>query len=237
MTQPLIDLGVDFETYYDGDYSLRKLENAQYVMDGRFEIMGVSLKLPGQPAQFITGTIDELKQSLTTIPWDRVRVISHNVRFDGAILEWRLGFKPAAYLCTMVGSRPHFVPKTGSASLDAIGQHLKLRAKGNVVHKMAGKHRDALTAEEWKEYAEYCKIDTEIACGIAEELNNVLPYEEQVLIDLTLKKYLRPRLLLDGKVLVQRLHDLDAERAELVKRIETTYGVTVDQLKSRDKFA
>lgn len=236
MTQ-LIDLGLDFETYYDGEYSLRKMENAQYVMDPRFEVMGFSLKLPGQPAQWHTGSMEYLKGVLSNIPWHKVRVIAHNVRFDGAILEWRFGFKPAAYLCTMVGSRPHFVPRTGSASLAAIGAHLKLKAKGNAVHKMLGKHRDDLTPDEMREYGVYCSDDTEIACGIADELNRVLPLEEQELIDLTLKKYLRPKLRLDGAKLVERIHALDAERGEMLKRIEDTYQVTADQLRSRDKFA
>ena len=139
MKQKLIDIGLDFETFYDADYTLKKMENAQYVMDPRFESMGFSLRLPGQPAKFYTGTHDEQKAILATIPWDRVRVVAHNARFDGSILEWRFGFKPAAYLCTMVGSRPHFVPKTGSASLAAISEHLKLKAKGNAVIKMLGK--------------------------------------------------------------------------------------------------
>lgn len=236
MTQR-IDLGLDFESYYDSEYSLRKIENAQYVMDSRFESMGFSLKLPGQPAQFFTGTYEQQKAILATIPWDRVRVVSHNARFDGAILEWRFGFRPAAYLCTMVGSRPHFVPKTGSASLDAIGQYLKLQAKGNAVHKMLGKHRDDLTPDEMREYGVYCSGDTEIACGIADELNRVLPFEEQELIDLTLKKYLRPRLRLDGAKLVERIHALDAERGEMLAHIFKEYTVTEDQLRSRPKFA
>lgn len=233
----LIDIGLDFESYYDQDYSLKKIQNAQYVLDERFESMGFSLKLPGQPAKFYTGSFEDQKRILSTIPWDKVRVIAHNARFDGSILEWVFGFKPAAYLCTMVGSRPHFVPKTGSASLDSIGQHLKLQAKGNAVHKMLGRHRDDLLASEMAEYGIYCAGDTEIACGIAEELKRILPEEEQILIDLTLKKYLRPRLLLDGAKIVERINDLEAERSEMLKRILETYGVTDTDLKSRDKFA
>src|SRR6266403_1786350 len=73
MTQ-LIDLGLDFETFYDGDYSLRKMENAQYVMDSRFEVIGFSLKLPSQPAQWYSGTMDYLSGVLRNIPWHKVRV-------------------------------------------------------------------------------------------------------------------------------------------------------------------
>lgn len=233
----LIDIGLDFETYYDQEYSLKKIQNAQYVTDPRFESMGFSLKLPGQAAKFYTGSFEEQKKILSTIPWHKVRVVAHNARFDGSILEWVFGFKPAAYMCTMVGSRPHFVPKTGSAALDSIGQHLKLRKKGTYVKKMMGVHRDDMTPEDMREYAVYCCDDTEIACGIADELNKILPDEEQVLIDLTLKKYLRPRLLLDGAKIVERIHALDAERHEMLTRIERDYKVTEKDLKSRDKFA
>lgn len=237
MQSGLIDVGLDFETYYDSDYSLKKIENAQYVMDARFECMGFSLKLPGQPTQWFTGDFEYLKKVLSTIPWARVRVISHNARFDGSILEWRFGFKPAAYLCTMVGSRPHFVPKTGSMSLNAIGQYLKLKAKGDAVHKMLGKHRTELSPDEMKEYGVYCCTDTDIACGIAEELVVILPEDEQELIDLTLKKYIRPRLRLDGAKLVARLHELETERHALLRQIESRYSVTEKQLRSRDQFA
>jgi DNA polymerase len=233
----LMDVGVDFETYYDGDYSLKKMQNAQYVMDARFEVMGVSIKFESMPAVFVTGTFDEIKEALSKIPWHKARLVAHNARFDGSILEWRFGFKPAAYLCTMVGSRPHFVPKTGSAALDSIGQHLKLQAKGTMVGKMVGKHLTDLTPEEIRDYGTYCCGDTEISYGIRDQLMVVLPAEEQRLIDLTIKKYLRPRLMLDGAKLIARIHELDRERGELLRTIEQRYSVTEKQLRSRDQFA
>jgi hypothetical protein len=237
MQQELIDIGLDFETYYDADYSLKKMENAQYVMDGRFESMGFSLKLPGQKAVWITGDYEHQKRALAAIPWQRVRVVSHNARFDGSILEWRFGFKPAAYLCTMVGSRPHYVPLTGSASLDSISQHLKLQAKGTAVYKMVGKHRTDLSKLETEEYGAYCVVDTENACDIAASLIQILPLEEQELIDLTLKKYLRPRLKLDGHKLMARITALDHERGAMLQQILTRYGVDEATLRSRPKFA
>lgn len=233
----MIDLGLDFETFYDQDYSLKKLDNAQYVMDGRFESMGFSMMLPEQKPVWITGDFAAQKEALSRIPWDKVRVVSHNARFDGSILEWRFGFKPAAYLCTMVGSRPHFVPKTGSMALDAIGNHLGLPAKGDAVHEMLGRRRSDLTPAEMAAYGEYCCTDTAIAMGIAKELNRILPPDERDLIDATLKKYLRPRLLLDGRKLIARLTDLNAERTALLAHIKEQYGVEKDQLTSAPKFA
>jgi len=41
-------LTLDFETYYDKEYSLRKLTIAEYIHDPRFEVIGVSVKVNGQ---------------------------------------------------------------------------------------------------------------------------------------------------------------------------------------------
>ena len=40
-------LTVDFETYYDREYSLSKLTTEVYVRDDRFEVIGVAVKYDG----------------------------------------------------------------------------------------------------------------------------------------------------------------------------------------------
>ena len=232
-----LDVGVDFETYYDSEYSLKKMENVEYVLDPRFEVIGVSIKLPGSPTQWITGTFDEIKEELAKLPWERIRVVAHNARFDGSILEWKFGFKPAAYLCTMVGSRPHYVPHIGSQSLEAISQYLDLPPKGSEVHKMLGKHRTDMTSEELSGYGAYCIRDTDNSVAISEQLSQLLPEDEQRLIDLTLKKYIRPRVLLDRGKLVARINELMLERGRMLDEIERDYGLSIKDLRSREKFA
>lgn len=237
MTDTLIDLGVDFETYYDSDYSIKKMENAEYVMDDRFEIIGVSIKEPGKPAEWITGTIDEVYYRLKQYDWSKIRVVSHNARFDGSILEWRLGLKPAAYLCTMVGSRPHLVPYAGGQGLDDISSYLGLPPKGDYVHKVQGKHRVDFDSAEIADYGIYCCRDTYNAVSIGEELSRILPPDEQFLIDLTLKKYLRPTLNLNKNALLRRLQDLQARKAAHEEKLFKDHGVTLEEVRSRIKFA
>lgn len=232
-----IDLGVDFETYYDGDYSLKKMENAEYVMDDRFEIIGVSIKWPDQPVQWITGTIDEIHAELSKIDWSKVRVVSHNARFEGSILEWRLGFKPAAYLCTMVGSRPHFVPYAGGQSLADISSYLGLTPKGDYVHQVQGRHRIDFDQTQLRDYGIYCCGDTENAVAIGEKLVRILPIDEQLLIDLTIKKYVRPTLNLNRNALVRRLEDIQCRKAAQLDQLQRDYSLTLEGIRSRNKFA
>ena len=36
---------IDFETYYNKEYSLKKLTTEEYVRDPRFEVLGVAIKV------------------------------------------------------------------------------------------------------------------------------------------------------------------------------------------------
>jgi hypothetical protein len=45
---------IDFETYYDRDYSLSKLTTEAYIRDPRFEIIGVGIKV--NDTEKLTGT-------------------------------------------------------------------------------------------------------------------------------------------------------------------------------------
>ena len=36
---------IDFETYYDKDFSLRKMTTESYIRDPRFEVIGVGVKV------------------------------------------------------------------------------------------------------------------------------------------------------------------------------------------------
>ena len=72
----------DFETYYDKDYSLKKMTMEQYIRDLRFECIGLSIKVGDQPTQFFRAEtwIPELKQLLIAQK-DHI-IVSHNAMFD-----------------------------------------------------------------------------------------------------------------------------------------------------------
>jgi len=44
----LTPVTLDFETYYDADYNLRKVKTALYVSDPRFKVQGVGIKIGDQ---------------------------------------------------------------------------------------------------------------------------------------------------------------------------------------------
>ena len=80
---------LDFETYYDKDYSLSKITTEAYVRDPRFETVGVSVRLNNGKTEWASGTHEQIKRYLDTFPWDTSMLLCHNTMFDGAILDWR----------------------------------------------------------------------------------------------------------------------------------------------------
>ena len=46
---------IDFETYYDKDFSLSKMTTEQYVRSSLFEIIGVGIKVNDYPTDWYSG--------------------------------------------------------------------------------------------------------------------------------------------------------------------------------------
>jgi hypothetical protein len=46
---------IDFETYYDRDYSLSKMTTEAYVRDPRFEVIGVAIKVNEEEVDWYSG--------------------------------------------------------------------------------------------------------------------------------------------------------------------------------------
>jgi DNA polymerase len=234
---PLIDAVVDFETYYDSDYTLKKLTIPQYVLDPRFQIIGMGLKLGNKPAQWFSGDLTYMLMVARMVPWARSRAIMHHAFFDAAILEWVLKVFPAQYFCTMMAARPFVTPYCGSMSLDRVGRHLELpTTKGDDVRKVMGLRREDFTREGLADYGRYCCNDVEMTGGIRRTLAPMLPQDELDLLDLTVKKFTRPKLSLDVQALAARQTDLATKRGFIEAKAQLL-GASPEDLRSRPKFA
>ena len=116
---------VDFETYYDKDYSLSKMQTDAYVKDPRFEVMGVSVKVDDGNIEWFSGNEENTLQWLWQFPWPESAVICHNTMFDGFILTNKFGIRPKLWMDTLAMSR-HLYPWLQSHSLAALAKHFGL---------------------------------------------------------------------------------------------------------------
>ena len=155
---------LDFETYYDKEYSLSKMTTEEYINDPRFEIIMLGIIWPDGSKEVLTGTHAEIEWHLQRHDWSQFAVLAHHNHFDGAILAWRLHIRPALWLCTLSMARAIFGAKGNS--LAALTKHFGLKDKGNEVVNMMGRRRLSLSEEEFQRYAEYCVHDAELCLQI-----------------------------------------------------------------------
>ena len=91
---------LDFETYYDQDYSLSKLTTEDYVRDSRFEVIGLAIKKNDKVTKYLNDP-DMIERLLSHIDFSDAAILAQNTMFDGAILSWRYGVKPKVWFDTM----------------------------------------------------------------------------------------------------------------------------------------
>jgi DNA polymerase len=231
-------VSLDFETYYErGEYSLRNMSTQQYIADPRFAIVGVAASVNGgEPTWHSSDSLLDTKAFLTGYELEKkgTIVVAHNALFDGAILEWQLKIKPWRYFCTMMGSRPYITPYTGKMSLASVAEYLGLGLKGNEVFGAHGKYRRDFSDGDLLRYAAYCVNDVVLCWKIFRHLAPLMPSKEMQLLDLTIKKFTRPKLRLDTKVIGEALEE---ERMAKGAALKVAGLTSTDELMSNPKFA
>ena len=123
---------LDFETYYDKQYSLRKVTTEEYVRSSDFEVIGLGVKVNNNPTEWASGTHKQVKEYLHTFPLGAAMVLAHNTMFEGAILNWKFDIKPKVYTDTLCISRAVNGVEV-SSSLDALSERYGVGTKGKEV--------------------------------------------------------------------------------------------------------
>jgi DNA polymerase I-like protein with 3'-5' exonuclease and polymerase domains len=204
---------IDFETYYDRDYSLSKITTEMYVRDERFEAILVGIKKNNGPVKWIPKPL--IAAFLKAIDFSKAAILCHNTAFDGAILSWHYGVKPKLWLDTLSMARPlHNV--TVGGSLKALVQYYKLGAKGDEVINALGKGYADFSKEELNRYADYCVNDVELTYKLWLKLKREFPQEELLVIDQTLRMYTEPKIELDRGLLLQHLNEVRSCKEKLL---------------------
>ena len=212
---------VDFETYYDKEYSLSKMSTEEYICDPRFELMMVGVKKNAQPSRVFTfDTLEEYAQLFKAMNLRGSAVLCHNTQFDGLILAILFGIVPKLLLDTLGMAQALLKPKQRSISLANCLKTLDLGVqKGTYVGNMIGRHKPSLTSAETKKYAEYCRDDCDGEYALFQYLVKQLPRRELEIIDLTLRMYLEPIFELDYDTLTHVYDDTVAAKLALLEKL------------------
>jgi DNA polymerase len=222
---------LDFETYYDRQYSLRKLTTEEYVRDERFEVIGLAIKIDSDPTTWIEGTA-AVQGFLSEADFSDCIILCHNTMFDGAILNWHYGVKPLAWFDTLCMARALHGTEQ-SASLKNVAERYGVGVKGEEVQNTMGKRLDDFTREELDRFADYAINDVDLTYEVFKYMQPTFPQQELELIDLTLRMYIEPTLRLDLSSLQEHLSDTRMRKLNLLKAA----NVSREELMSNQKFA
>ena len=222
---------LDFETYYDKEYGLKKFTTEEYIRDPRFEVIGVAVKADNT-MHWCTGTHDEIKTFLQGFDFEHNFALGHNMRFDAAILSWVFDIHPLGLFDTM-GMAQIVHGLTESVSLANLSTLYGLGEKGTEVLNAIGKKRSDFTATEMAAYSRYCMNDVELTYKLFHALKNKSTAQELKLIDLTMRMYTEPKLELNKGLLVRHLAEVVDKKEKLLAQA----NVAKEDLMSNPKFA
>ena len=223
---------LDFETYYDKDFSLRKITLENYIRDPRFEIVGVGIKVNNGDTEWASGTHEELHDYLHTFDWKNSMVLAHNTMFDGAILSWLFNIRPRIWADTLCIARALHGVEVGG-SLAVLAERYGIGKKGTEVLDAMGLRRLDFSDEQLDSYGDYCINDVELTYMLFSKMGKGFPKKEMRIIDMTLRMFIDPVLELDLPLLETHLGNVKQRKLDLIE----SSGVTKTDLMSNPKFA
>ncbi len=211
-------LTLDFETYYDQQYSLSKITTEEYIRSDLYETIGVAIHIDG--GETIWYPQPEVENALKSIDWSDKLLVCQNTAFDGAILAWRYGIHPMALFDIMGMSRALY-PHEKSHSLKSQAERHGVGVKGTEVVHALGKRYADFSKEDLAKYGEYCINDVVLTRKLFDIYMGMgFSKQELKLIDLTLRMYIQPVLTLDGGMLVEHLRDTKERKESLIDTVK-----------------
>lgn len=235
--QPIV---IDFETYYDREYSLSKITTEKYIRCDKFECIGVAVKVGNNPTYFYPREqgIPFIKNIIENT-YPNSPVVFQNAMFDAGILAFRYGLHPNFVVDTMVMAKlsgfDRVAGGTSLAKMSALMEKLGIytSVKGTAVHDMLGVHADDMTQAQWKSYGDYCKLDVDLTYALYMYLIDKVPTSELIMADITTKMWSQPKIDVDVPLLEAYADKLESDKATLLERIRSDLGfATNDQLLS-----
>lgn len=216
----------DVETYYDRDYSLKKMPTPNYILDPRFELQMVAVKVDDQPHQIVDGP--DFGQWLTQFDPSRTTTVSFNSLFDNSILAWRYGFVPHTMIDAMGMARALLGHELTDFRLKTIATYLGLGSKGTALENMMGKRREQIISEGlWPSFCDYAMQDNMLCEGIFLKLHPQFPWSERRIMDLVLRCCVEPRFLCDVPMLEKHLEDVQAAKAQMLQDADNIERTTI----------
>lgn len=220
---------LDFETYFDNEFSLKNLSNIQYITDPHFEFTGLGYQLLNTPVgdlepKFIPpNEIDQTIKNLQDkfgLNLEQLTTVGQNFLFDGLILKQKFNiFSP--FMVDIVSLSRHQDARM-SHKLEDLAKKYKCKFEKGDIKEFEGLHYKNLTTDQKEKLQLYNYKDVTIASELFQILLPKLsnPQIELPLMQHTLKCYLQPTLQLDFGFARELKAKMEKELQQSLNKIE-----------------
>ena len=222
---------LDFETYWADDYTLSKMTTESYVRDPRFEAILMSAKVNDNLGMVAVGAAD-ISLLLDNLEIEKHAVLAHHAHFDGLILNHHFDKRPKVWFDTLSMARAIHGVEVGN-SLAKLMLHYGVGTKGTAYINAKNKRLADFTQGELLTYGIYCVDDGQGTYDIFQQMLSSFSKSELQIIDMVVRMFTEPILLLDEPMLRDYKQSISAEKLTLL----LSAGVTLDEVMSDAKFA
>lgn len=206
---------LDFECFFSKDLTLKKMTIDEYVKHPDFKIHGVSIKVDDGPIRWYKG-----KDSVKALKVCKGNaVVCQNAYFDLFILNYWYKIKPAFIYDTMLLARALYGPDK-SASLKSIAETLGIGHKDTLRLLELEGVRDLSPDQEAVFVEEYAKPDVQMMYDAFQIMRPKFPQSELDLIDVTVRMFTEPVLLLNEEVLQENLEDVQQTKRDKLLKVD-----------------
>ncbi len=226
---------IDFESYFDSDYSITKMSTIEYVTDERFEFTGVGVaSSPGFCPSFVPFPIKmiEALQKRYGKNFENVTLVVKNAKFDITVLTERFKILPP-FIVDIDDLARHYDSRI-SHRLKDLAKLFGLDPKGNTM-QFKGLHWKDMTPEQKEALEHYCNRDVELESILFKKLLPLMstPEIELPLTRHNLNLYLKPKLVLNCFKAIE----LDMNMSEILADIIAPTGKTKKEIGGTISFA
>lgn len=222
-------------------YTLSSMTTEAYIRNPLFKAFGCVIHEYGtdKPRQWYTHK--ELPYIFAMYDWRTTAVLAHNAQFDVGILTMVYGHRPCFIFDSLSMGRALRGVEVGN-SLSKLAEDYGLPPKGRATHSTDGLFEITPVIEA--ELAAYCQHDVFLCEEVFSKLllridpktgesDGTYPIKELRLIDMTVRMYTDPKLMLDGPMLEKALAEEKVKLDAALARVD----VEPSDLSSNEKFA
>lgn len=234
------NLYIDFETFWGTKYSLttQGMSYTDFICHEKFQIHGASVALNDNEPEFLK--FDELREYLSRFKTRGrgrpVRLVCHNMLFDGAIMYIIFDWIADEYFCTLAMVDAMYQGAI-SNGLDACMKTLLgwESGKTDIIKELKDIRTEDIPPEQWDKLVTYANDDLRATRQLFQQYSPALPPEEWSIMSNLLRMFCDPKLVFNRDKVLQACDEADADRDSRMANA-LSYGATEQILKGNKLF-